>query len=83
MPRLWVTFALAMCCVSPAWAQSGDAQGRHERADIYEFDDELLSGDGLWGNVPVITVRKEAVRVTLIRPRTSFVSELQKSVEDL
>jgi len=59
--------------------------GRSSPADGYNYtftDDALLAGaTGVLGfplRIPV-----PAIRVTLIRPRTSFIVELLKSVENL
>ncbi|MBX3181169.1 MAG: hypothetical protein KIT72_15190 [Polyangiaceae bacterium] len=49
----------------------------------YEFDDDPLSAGGFGPNDATIRVRPQAARTTLIRPRTSFVPEMLKSVEDL
>ncbi len=49
----------------------------------YEFDDDPLSAGGFGPNDSTIRVRKSATRTTLIRPRTSFVPEMLKSVENL
>jgi len=46
-----------------------------------EFDDDLLDGVGLDGTIPIIRVRIGAAKSPLLRPRTSFVRELKKSVE--
>lgn len=49
----------------------------------YEFDDDPLNAGGFGPTDATIKVRPMAARVTLIRPRTSFVIELIRSVEDL
>ncbi|MCC6647031.1 MAG: hypothetical protein IT374_15840 [Polyangiaceae bacterium] len=49
----------------------------------YEFSDDPLSAGGFGPNDATIRVRPGAVRTTLIRPRTSFVPEMLKSVENL
>ena len=49
----------------------------------YEFDDDPLNAGGFGPNDSLIKVRPRAARATLIRPRTSFVPELLKSVEDI
>ena len=45
-------------------------------------DDKLMDA-GQDGTSPMILVRPRSVRMTLIRPRTSFVAEMLKSVEAL
>ena len=49
----------------------------------YAFADDPLSAGGFGPNDATIRVRPNAVRNTLIRPRTSFVPEMLKSVENL
>ena len=49
----------------------------------YEFSDDPLNAGGFGPNDATIRVRPGAVRSTLIRPRTSFVPEMLKSVENL
>ena len=49
----------------------------------YSFDDDPLNAGGFGPNDAVIRVRPRAARTTLIRPRTSFVPELLRSVENL
>jgi hypothetical protein len=49
----------------------------------YEFDDDPLNAGGFGPNDSVIKVRPRAARTTLIRPRTSFVPEMLKSIEQI
>jgi hypothetical protein len=49
----------------------------------YTFDDDPLAAGGFGPNDATIRVRQRAARTTLIRPRTSFVPEMLKSVENL
>ncbi|MEN9579284.1 MAG: hypothetical protein RJA70_2293 [Pseudomonadota bacterium] len=49
----------------------------------YEFDDDPINAGGFGPNDATIRVRPRAARTTLIRPRTSFVPEMLKSVENL
>jgi hypothetical protein len=49
----------------------------------YKFDDDPLSAGGFGPNDARILVRPQAARTTLIRPRTSFVPEMLKSVENI
>ena len=55
-----------------------DAQGYG-----YTFDDDPLAAGGFGPGDATIRVRPKGVRTTLIRPRTSFVVEMLKSVENL
>ena len=72
-------FGLAL----PCQAQSGKSAGAPKSEDnyIYTFTDDDLIGDTLSTTTALIRVRKPAARVTLIRPRASFVAEMLKSVE--
>jgi hypothetical protein len=49
----------------------------------YTFFVDKLSGDGFGPNDSLIRTRTGALRQTLIRPRTNFVPELLKTVENL
>jgi hypothetical protein len=57
------------------------AQSKADANLTYEFDDDDLMGDALGTTSALIRVRPDAARVTLIRPRASFVPEMLKSVE--
>ena len=57
--------------------------GSKEEGYGYEFGDDPLSAGGFGPNDATIKVRPGPVRRTLIRPRTSFVPEMLKSVENL
>jgi hypothetical protein len=61
---------------APPARGNGDGYG-------YEFSDDPLSAGGFGPNDATIRVRPGPVRTTLIRPRTSFVPEMLKSVENL
>jgi hypothetical protein len=49
----------------------------------YKFEDDPLSAGGFGPSDATIRVRPGPVRTTLIRPRTSFVPEMLKSVENI
>ena len=84
----WITpFAqLAMLLhLHAADAQSETRQARHEARDQnVVFDDELLNANLVtpFGDA-IFPEHVRPARVTLIRPRTSFVPELYKSVEHI
>jgi hypothetical protein len=63
-------------------AKPGAAEGGGEGYG-YEFDDDPLNAGGFGPNDATIRVRPRAARTTLIRPRTSFVPEMLKSVENI
>lgn len=72
-----------------AFAQGGpkvkttEDEGGGDDGYGYEFGDDPLSAGGFGPNDATIRVRPGPVRRTLIRPRTSFVPEMLKSVENL
>lgn len=68
---------------SVALAQAGKAGSKKDDGYGYEFSDDPLSAGGFGPNDATIRVRPGPVRTTLIRPRTSFVPEMLKSVENL
>lgn len=47
------------------------------------FKDDPLSAPGFDAGISVIKIRPSAVRMALLRPRTQFVTEMIKSVENL
>jgi hypothetical protein len=64
-------------------AAAGAAGGKADEGYGYTFADDPLAAGGFGPNDATIRVRPNAVRNTLIRPRTSFVPEMLKSVENL
>jgi hypothetical protein len=78
---------------SSAWAQdapvaketAAGAGAGDKGADGYgyEFSDDPLAAGGFGPNDATIKVRPKAARTTLIRPRTNFIPEMLKSVENI
>jgi hypothetical protein len=65
-------------------AGAGDSGGSGGNGDYgYKFEDDPLSAGGFGPADATIRVRPGPVRTTLIRPRTSFVPEMLKSVENI
>lgn len=64
-------------------AVKSTASGGKDEGYGYEFSDDPLAAGGFGPNDATIRVRPGPVRTTLIRPRTSFVPEMLKSVENL
>ena len=62
---------------------AGAAAGKKDAGYGYEFSDDPLNAGGFGPHDATIKVRPGPVRTTLIRPRTSFVPEMLKSVENL
>jgi hypothetical protein len=78
---LLLTCAQAFAQAPPA---AGGAPAKKEGEGYgYEFSDDPLSAGGFGPNDATIRVRPGPVRTTLIRPRTSFVPDMLKSVENL
>lgn len=76
-----VAFSAVILASSVVFAQAAKEGGGEGYG--YEFDDDPLSAGGFGPNDATIRVRPRAARTTLIRPRTSFVPEMLKSVESL
>jgi hypothetical protein len=69
---------------APGGAPPGGAGGSGGTGDYgYKFEDDPLSAGGFGPADATIRVRPGPVRTTLIRPRTSFVPEMLKSVENI
>ncbi|MBN1609969.1 MAG: hypothetical protein JW940_25300 [Polyangiaceae bacterium] len=78
--------ALAASCLTLAVTTAAFAQVNTRDTNDgygYEFDDDPLNAGGFGPNDATIRVRAKAARTTLIRPRTSFVPEMLKSVENI
>lgn len=75
--------AIALLVAPAAFAQEVK-ETKEDTGDYgYEFDDDPLNAGGFGPNDATIKVRARAARTTLIRPRTSFVPEMLKSVENI
>jgi hypothetical protein len=86
--KKFVMGIVALGCIlvtANAFAQAAKPAGAGGKEDGYgyEFSDDPLSAGGFGPNDATIRVRPGPVRTTLIRPRTSFVPEMLKSVENL
>lgn len=75
-------FAQAPGGAAPGAGPKASGGGKEEGYG-YEFSDDPLAAGGFGPNDATIRVRPGPVRTTLIRPRTSFVPEMLKSVENL
>jgi len=74
-----VTLALTSLCVAPAFA----ATTRADEGYSYEFEDDDLLGQAFGADGDLITLRVGPARTMLLRPRTSFVPELIRTLEEL
>jgi hypothetical protein len=90
----WIlgTFAAALLVSLPSQSRAQDAAGGAAAPSAtgsgngdygYKFEDDPLSAGGFGPSDATIRVRPGPVRTTLIRPRTSFVPEMLKSVENI
>jgi hypothetical protein len=80
--------AAALFTTSASWAQQQDVSSTKSETGGngdygYKFEDDPLSAGGFGPSDATIRVRPGPVRTTLIRPRTSFVPEMLKSVENI
>jgi len=71
--------ALLTALASPAAAHA-QTPAQHY---TYDFEPDDLVGETMSTTPPLIKVRTKLPRITLIRPRASFVAEMLKSVEVL
>jgi len=83
--KLAIAIAVGLAAVATtttAFAQKVD-ENRTDEGYGYSFSDDPLSAGGFGPSDATIRVRPRAARTTLIRPRTSFVPEMLKSVENI
>ena len=81
---LAISIGVAAFALAPAaLAQEAKAAGDKTDGYGYEFSDDPLNAGGFGPNDATIKVRPRAARTTLIRPRTTFVPEMLKSVENI
>ena len=79
----WLAAAAVLLSSTMAFAQGAKSVEGDGDGYGYEFGDDPLTAGGFGPNDATIRVRPGPVRRTLIRPRTSFVPEMLKSVENL
>ena len=77
-----VVTGIVLALSSTAFAQDVK-ESKSDDGYGYEFEDDPLSAGGFGPNDSRIRVRRGAQRSTLIKPRTQFITELLKSVENL
>lgn len=78
-----VGVGMAVSMVTLVASAQGIQESKTDDGYGYSFDDDPLNAGGFGPNDATIRVRARAARTTLIRPRTSFVPEMLKSVENL
>jgi hypothetical protein len=78
-----VVFALTLAAGAASAQEKDITESKTDDGYGYSFDDDPLNAGGFGPNDATIRVRARAARTTLIRPRTSFVPEMLKSVENL
>ena len=79
----WGAMLIASVTVLLIASQAMAQNKKKDEGYGYEFSDDPLNAGGFGPNDATIRVRPGPVRTTLIRPRTSFVPEMLKSVENL
>lgn len=72
-----------LCTSSQAFADDEYKTQDQEGGYSVDFKTDFLDGNDLDATAPLLRVRPPGGRMLLIRPRTSFVTELRKSVENL
>jgi len=80
--RLTRYFAATLPVISVTLAGYAQAQPKDEPIE-YHFTDDQMLGSTLSDNLAILKLRPHPPRVTLIRPRASFVAELLSSCENL
>jgi hypothetical protein len=80
---LGLAVGLAVIVASTAASAQDIKESKSDDGYGYTFDDDPLNAGGFGPNDATIRVRARAARTTLIRPRTSFVPEMLKSVENI
>jgi len=80
--RLARYLAATLPLLSATVAGSAQAQAKNEPIE-YRFSDDQMIGSTLSENLAILNVRPHPLRVTLIRPRASFVAELLSSCENM
>lgn len=83
MRRLLIISAVGVGILASGSAIAETETTETEEGYGYSFDDDPLNAGGFGPNDETIRVRKKAAQATLIRPRTSFVPEMLKSVENI
>ena len=78
-----LVIAISLVTAVASAQQKETQESKTEDGYGYSFDDDPLNAGGFGPNDATIRVRARAARTTLIRPRTSFVPEMLKSVENL
>jgi len=83
------TCASALFLLTLSFANLGRAEPATKAAQAdargytYQFTDDPLAAGGFDANDARIVVASHVIRTTLIRPRTTFVAEMLKTVENL
>jgi hypothetical protein len=79
-------FAIALATAAAtarADVNASAASARGQQNVIYQFTDDPLAAGGIGPNDSTVVGHPPAIRYMLIRPRTAFVHEMLKSVENL
>ena len=82
-PSLAITLALGITLAAGAAQAQGVRSDYSQEGGTHVFDDEDLLGAGIGPLGALLRVRPPPGRVMLLRPRTSWVPEMLKSVENM
>lgn len=83
LPKLIALLGLSLSAIVFASPSSAQTTRADPDGSFYEFSDDDMLGDTISSNTAILKVRPIAAKVSLIRPRASFVAEMLKSVENL
>ncbi len=84
MRTLGIILTLSLVCAplhaQPKMRQVSSTATQHQ---AYVFDDDLMQGQSAFPSGQTLRVRRNAGSSLLIRPRSEFLQELRKSVENI
>lgn len=81
--RTLICLVVGISTLLVASAAGAEEKNKKDQGYEYWFQDDPLKAAGTDGNLPLIKVRPTGARQSLMRPRTAFVPELLKSVENM
>lgn len=78
-----MALALGLCAASSAFADNTYVEKKDGNDQNVIFTDDPMTAPGMGPLGDPIKVRPSAVRMMLLRPRTNFIMQMLKSVENL
>ena len=73
----------SLLAISMLWGLPVQAQSTPAPETVYDFEDDLVTGDLVRPDGEQLIVRRRGRRASLIQIREQFIPEMLKSVEDL